>query len=131
MTYAIAADLTTWLGVPAPSDADRQLDRASRIVDGALFGAIYATDPATQLPTDALVIVALRDATCAQVEWWLETGDELEQYGPHHKVSVLDAGIAIERQPGIRPPLAQRAYEILHLAGLVPPTIVLGWGPHG
>jgi hypothetical protein len=131
MSYATVDDLRDWLWDEPPNDADRQLSNASRVIDSALFGAIYTTDPTTHLPTDALIIAALRDATCAQVEWWLETGDELEQYGAYHKIDNLDAGVNLQREPGKRSPLADRAYEILHIAGLLPPTIILGWGPHG
>ena len=131
MAYATVDDLRDWLWNEPPDDADRQLSNASRVIDGALFGAIYTTDPVTFLPTDPLIIAALRDATCAQVEWWLTTGDELEQFGPYHDVNILDAGVALKRMPGVRPKLSDRAYEILHVAGLLPPTIILGWGPHG
>ena len=64
------------------------------------------------MPTDTTVITALRDATCAQVEWWQATQDEVGQYDLDHKVSVTIAGLR-ERSPGRRSKLAPRAFEIL------------------
>ena len=81
MAYATASDLAAsdflsdGLVLPSSGQQARMLSRASREIDKALLGALYDVDSGG-LPTDALVIVALRDATCAQVCWWLETGDE-------------------------------------------------------
>ena len=81
MTYATAADLAasdflpTGLTAPTGAEATRLLSRASRMVDSMLRRAVYDVDT-DGLPTDADVIVAVRDATCAQACWWLETGDE-------------------------------------------------------
>jgi len=132
MAYATADDLQAWLGLEAvPADAALQLDRASRLIDNALFGAIYSTDPVTLLPTDANIITALKEAVVAQIEWWTVTGDPLETYGDFHDINVLDAGIAVKRTPGRRPRLAPRAYDILHQASLLPATIVIAAGPRG
>lgn len=79
MSYATPAELTAWLpdGLDSPSDASRMLASASRAVDRMLtvLGAIYDVDT-DGVPTDTSVIVALREATCAQASWWVETGDE-------------------------------------------------------
>lgn len=81
MAYATAADLAAsdflpaGLTAPVGADAARLLSRASRMVDSLLRRAVYDVD-ADGLPTDTGVIAAVRDATCAQACWWLETGDE-------------------------------------------------------
>ena len=82
MAYATAAEfrasdfVSDGLTVSAvDAVVDRLLSRASREVDKALLRAVYTVDD-DSLPTDADVILALRDATCAQAAWWLETGDE-------------------------------------------------------
>ena len=55
----------------------RLLSRASRIIDRVLaLRAFYDVDSDTGMPTDADLVTACRDATCAQAAWWLETGDE-------------------------------------------------------
>lgn len=78
--YATAADLSASdflsSGLTVPADAARLLSRASREIDKALVACVYDVDDATGHPTDADLITALRDATCAQACWWIETGDE-------------------------------------------------------
>jgi hypothetical protein len=94
--YATLADLEAhhagrpgWTP-PAEPNAGRLLARASREVDRILtaIGAWYETDPVTLLPTHATVITALRDATCEQVGWWQETGDESGAAGIYQSVSI-------------------------------------------
>lgn len=81
MAYATSAELASSDFLPAdldvPTDVDRLLSRASRAVDRLLLLAscVYAVDD-DGLPTDDRVVAALRDATCAQAAWWIETGDE-------------------------------------------------------
>lgn len=82
MAYATSSDFTSYTGQAATGDTDRQLQRASDQIDDRLIGAFYATDT-TGLPTDVNQIAGLKNATCAQVEYWIATGDELglsEQY---------------------------------------------------
>jgi hypothetical protein len=114
LAYATTAQLGTWIGVASPADAARLLDRASTVIDYALIGAIYNVD-GTGSPTDANVIQAVQDATCAQVEWWLANNDELEQYERWHSISSVDQGVSIQRLPGKMPKLAPRAQMILQL----------------
>lgn len=81
MAYATVADLAACdflsdgLTLPSTGQQERLLSRASREIDKALLRAFYQVDHDGQ-PTDAKVVTALRDATCAQACWWLETGDE-------------------------------------------------------
>jgi hypothetical protein len=111
--YATSADLAAWLGGEAPADAARQLARASQLLDACVYGT-FLIDSQTELPVDAHVAAALRDAACAQVEFWLEVGEEHDiDGGAHRKVSV--GGLAYERPAR----LADRALDVLRNAGLM------------
>lgn len=122
-SYATLSHYVTWLGADPPNGSARLLIRASAFLDGLLVGAVY---PVTAgLPTAAVDIAALRDATCAQVEYWQETGDTTGsgatgswsdvQIGSV-KLSGRTGGATGDRQ------LAPSAADILHTAGLLPVT---------
>lgn len=122
--YATQAQLTAWLGGEAlPSRVDKRLKDASRLIDSYISGAVYRTDPTTHAPTDAIVAEVLRDATCAQVEWWMETNDPLGQMNEFHSISDLDAGTSVQRS-GRRSALAPEARRILRLAGLLSAQVI-------
>ena len=78
--YATLADLTGAMpdDLALPSDAARLVVKASQHIDRWLLthGAVYDVDSTTDLPTDADITTALKDATVAQALWWIETGDE-------------------------------------------------------
>jgi hypothetical protein len=122
--YATAADLTAWLSagtvVPEP---DRLLARASTKVEALLLTAVYDVDSGGA-PTDPDVAQALNDATCAQVEWWLLTGDEAGAGSQYQSVSIgkisLSRGYsAAGSATGQSQTVAPRAVELLQLAGLI------------
>lgn len=80
MAYATVAELEAYAGI-TPDDAERLLTRASAMLDaGPLYAAVYDVD-ANGAPTDPVVIAALRDAVCAQVQWWDELGDSVGAAG--------------------------------------------------
>lgn len=60
--------------VPPDGQLSRLLTRASINVQRMTLTAVYAADNAG-MPTDQKVITAFRDATCAQVAYWANTGD--------------------------------------------------------
>jgi len=64
------ADLATWTGNPAPTNATALLRSASSLVLSASGSSYYATDPVTGLPTDPVVAKVLSDATCIQAAAW-------------------------------------------------------------
>lgn len=72
--YATEADYRTWTGDLTASASPAQLRGASARLDNALRGVYYLTDSGG-LPTDSDVSDALRDAVCAIVQYWEETGD--------------------------------------------------------
>jgi hypothetical protein len=89
--FATIAQLDAWLGRPSPADAPRLLDRASEVVAGALRTKV-ATDATTGLPTDPTTAQTLADATCAQVESWLDDGECDRASLAPHAWSILRTG---------------------------------------
>lgn len=118
--YATADDYAAWSGAAAPSDVDRRLARASELVELATVTAYYDVD-AAGMPTDADVLAAFRDATCAQVAWWQATGDELGDAGLWQAASIGSVSLSGRRQTGSAAGdrLAPQARTVLALAGLV------------
>jgi hypothetical protein len=112
--YATPADLqtfvsaATWAEITEP---DRQLRRASEEIDDVVRLA-YEID-VDGLPTDTDVAEVLREATCAQVEAWVEVGEENDIDG------LAGSHITVTGYSGQRAPrLAPRALRILRVAGL-------------
>jgi hypothetical protein len=68
MAYATPDDLATFTSQAAPADAARLLQRASELIDNA-------TVQRAALCTAQSDLNALRDACCAQVEFWLQVGE--------------------------------------------------------
>jgi len=122
--YATVADLHNWLDADEPVDSLRLIRHAQRLVDSAITSAMYKQD-ANGNPTDAGVLAALRDATCAQVEDWIINGDETSSLD---KLGSLNMdGVAFTRSGGARKfRLCDRAIDILKAAKLVPGTVIVG-----
>jgi hypothetical protein len=133
MAYATRADLAAWVGssqtLPDTTEQDRLLERASTIVDGLLVAAVYDVDSDGN-PIDTDVAAALSDATCAQVEWWLESGDELGASASWASVSIgsVRLGGGQGESGASAPAAAPRATSRLQLAGLLPGTPAIGPG---
>lgn len=87
MAYATVAQLGIYLGTAVPGDGARLLDRASELIDRALLTAVYTVD-SQGLALDSEVTAALKDATCAQVEFWLAGDEEDDVLGPLQGVAV-------------------------------------------
>lgn len=111
--YATATELGGFLGQPAPPDADRLLARASELLDGEVTTP-FDVSADTDLPTDTTVAAALRDACCAQVEFWLEVGED-------HDVTGLSGGVAVGslRLDHLPPVVGPRARRLLGNGGLL------------
>lgn len=71
--YATAEQYETWSGEAAPANIAWLLARATELID-AIVVAGFDLDEETELPTDADMAAALRDAVCAQVRFWGEVG---------------------------------------------------------
>ena len=73
LVYADATALTAWTGQAAPANATQLLRSASMLITSATVASVYGVDDAG-LPSDATVLEAFRDATCAQVAYWVAAG---------------------------------------------------------
>lgn len=125
MAYATPAELSAYTGqaLGVPTEDQRLLDRASEKVDAVLVGAYYATN-AQGMPTDVNHIAALKNATCAQVEYWRDTGDELDTMGDFRQVTIGSLNMTRADSGRSRRRLAPRAIDHLRLGGLLPITPV-------
>ena len=130
--YAVEADLadSEYLpkGTTAPTGAEatRLLTRASRRVDRLLLAAIYDTDD-TGAPTDPDVAAAVRDATCAQAAWWLETGDESGAAARYQSVGIGSVNLTRRTSDDQDDTTSPDAVDVLTQAGLFTQGPVL-WG---
>jgi hypothetical protein len=140
--YELEAWLGTAYAMPA--DVDRILERASEVVDdwtlgraeyvftdpdGAYSGGSeYLPSPGVGGPTPALpiqvgrvttvtraqLLTALSNATCAQVEFWLEVGEEYDVASLGAGASVQAGRVQVNRLP---PYIGRRAARILRGVG--------------
>ncbi|HEY9476479.1 MAG TPA: hypothetical protein VIS06_21845 [Mycobacteriales bacterium] len=130
--YAVETDLADSVylpkGVTAPTgtEATRLLTRASRRVDRLLLPAVYDVDD-TGAPTDPAVIEAVRDATCAQAAWWLETGDESGAAGQYQSVGIGSVNLTRRTSDDQDDTTSPDAVDVLTQAGLFTQGPVL-WG---
>lgn len=116
--------LTDATMTPILTEVSRLLARASDIIDYATrsraqnaydgnLSWVWYTDPPFGL-TQADYVAALSKATCAQVEFWLEFGEEHDIIG---LAGSAEAGrVILSRLPAR---LATRAADILHDVGLL------------
>lgn len=112
MSYASVADLTAYLAnspytVPDAPEAQRLLDRADELINYATFGR-------AELDPTAAQEISLKRASCQQVEYWLEVGEEHDVLGL--RGSLQGGRMQIQRMPGA---LGQRALRTLISAGLL------------
>jgi hypothetical protein len=116
MAFATAEQLTDYVaaGTEIPDDADRLLTRASELIDEVTFRRATDawTSPLPDPPTEEQA--ALRDATCAQVEFWLAWGEDHDIEGIRGPVSL--GSLRLDELPM---ELGPRARRHLSLAGLL------------
>lgn len=118
VAYATADELASY--VPATAgleDVDRLLERASELID-AKVRASFDLDDTTNLPTNESVAAAMRDAVCAQVEFWLDVGEEHDIEGLADRQASIQ-GLSLQALP---PELAPRARRIMRTCGLLNPS---------
>lgn len=115
--YATVGELEAYLGerVSLPEDPARLLDRASEFISSVTNGVLerFETDYAGEF-TQVEVEAALRDATCAQVEFWIEIGEEFDIANPQG--SVAAGKLSMSQLP---PKLALRAKRHLRSVALM------------
>lgn len=103
LIYATSDDLTTatppWLTV-APANVGSLLRSASLLIQQTTIASFYDVDD-TGLPTDAVVLQAFVDATCAQVATWAGLGIDpllvaLDGKGPVRSKGIDGASISFD-----------------------------------
>lgn len=113
--YATEADLIARLSPsysPSSADATKLLTKASEVIDEATLG--LAAQAWADDPTDANKWrTTLKNATCDQVEFWLEVGEE-------HDVQTLGGSVVSGRLQihPVAPVLGRRAARTLKMGGL-------------
>lgn len=112
--YATPAELEAFLPAgSAVDEAERLLARATELID-EVVRLPFTVSTVTGLPTDSTLAGALRDAVCAQVEQWLEVGEENDVDG------LAGTQVGIGAYSGLRAPkVAPRAVRFLGNAGLL------------
>jgi hypothetical protein len=73
LIYATSSDLANWTQQAAPANAATLLRSASLLVRDATKVCYYAVD-SNNLPTDATILQAFKDATCCQAAFWAANG---------------------------------------------------------
>lgn len=116
-TYATIPDLTARLSsaYAVPADAATLLAKASELIDYVAFGRAQTLYESTD-PAKANRQRLLADATCDQVEYWLEVGEEHDVVGLPAGSSLQGGRVQVQKMPGA---LGQRARRTLLRAGLL------------
>ncbi len=120
--YATPTELAARLSTayPVPDDAEMLLVKASELIDYATLGrsqdlidreAEFADHDRWEVRR-----ALLADATCDQVEYWLEVGEEHDVVGLAPGSSLQGGRVQVQKMPGA---LGQRARRTLLRAGLL------------
>jgi hypothetical protein len=118
MAFATMADLMAYTGEDSLGPGDeRRLERATILVASQLSAAYYTTDSSGN-PTDAGVLVALRNAVCAQVEYWRVTGDEFGAQGMYRSAPGAQVGRGVQVLGTGKQRLCPRAMDELNVKGI-------------
>ncbi len=117
-SFATVSELEAYLSpaytMPADATALKLLARASEVIDFYSFGRAQRVVDTVDAP--AALLTSLSDATCAQVEFWLETGEEHDVLGLPKGSSLQGGRVQVQRMPG---QLGQRAKRTLLSTGLM------------
>lgn len=111
-TYATKEDLSDYLFIPLnelPSDSEKLLARASEIVKHATLNNLDILNEQH--------LEAMKMATCAQVEYWLNAGEQTDIIGNMKSYSLDD--LSVDFGDGKRGALSDRAIGHLNSQGLL------------
>jgi len=128
-TYADTSALTARLSMPydVPSNATQLLTKASELIDYATMGraqliwdGVYPfgmnlVERTAWLARNTMQKTAITNATCDQVEYWLEVGEEHDVVGLPAGASLQGGRVQVNKLPGY---LGQRALRTLLAAGV-------------
>lgn len=107
LIYATDEDLTDWTGATAPDNADALLRSASILVRDATKAALYDVDSAGK-PSDAVILGAFRDATCAQAAMWAAA-----------KIDPTEQGVGVAAPAVVSKSMGGRSITYADLSGSV------------
>ena len=137
LVYANTTDYGTWTGSASPANVTQLLRSASILVRDATQADFYDIDPNTNLPTDATILQAFKDATCAHAAAWATMGVDPLTGGVSQpsvasskgigtaRVAYADAQMAAEAKAASLEFLVPEAQRILRDAGLMSTKIWL------
>lgn len=77
--FTTPPEVAVWMGTSPPDNVDLLIRKASGLVANAIKASVYRTT-VEGLPTDPILAKATSDATCIQVEAWVQAG--IENPGP-------------------------------------------------
>lgn len=126
LVFAQAEDVERFTGHPAPENTPRLIRKASGMVQHAIRRARFDVAP-SGAPADPDVADALRDAVCAQVEFWdgsdvdptrADTKAALSSTGLDGSSMSFDTATAAETKQAVADQLCDEAWLILENAGL-------------
>lgn len=130
--YATSAEYQDYTGQTPPSDIDKLLRDASRMLVAEVFRLCWYEVDEDGYPANTLVAEAFRDAVCAQVEWWDEIGDstgaaavswgtvKLGSAQLSRSVTATSGAASAARE------VAPKAWDALRSDDLTPDVFVLG-----
>lgn len=113
LVYATSAELMIYMGGSGPANAAALLRSATGVIRKATKFAVYGIG-SDGYASDATVRAALRDATCAQVEFWHEL-----EYNAKLGAAGAEPIITAEAVPGgsvsyfVDPDLAKEALNLV------------------
>lgn len=111
MAYATTTDLQTYLGGSLPPNPQRLLDRATEVIEYYTFGKIQTSN------ADEAEVAS--KATCQQVEFWMQQGEDGDISGNQYKQISIGTWNATFADGFQSPSLAPRAKRTLFLAGML------------
>lgn len=116
-TLASPEDLAAWTGTDAPTNATALLRSSTTLVLEATENDYYDTDPTTGLATDAIILKAMKDATCIQAAAWAVLGINplaggIDTGGVKKSTKLLSGSIEVA---GADAAAAAKAYAAKHL----------------
>lgn len=124
LVFAKPEDVAKWTGFEAPEDAVRLIRKASGMVQHAIRRARFDVTP-SGAPSDPDVADALRDAVCAQVEYWdgmeptkADTKPRLSSTGLDGASMGFDTATAAQVTAVAADTLCEEAWLILDNEGL-------------
>ncbi|WP_060888659.1 hypothetical protein [Streptomyces scabiei] len=130
--YATSAEYTAYTGQTPPSDIDKLLRDASRMLAAEVFRLCWYEVDEDGYPSNTAVLEAFSDAACAQVEWWDEIGDstgasavswgtvKLGSAQLSRSVTATSGSASAARE------VAPKAWDALRSDDLTPDIFVLG-----